>query len=243
MNDIISAVQQHLTASAAQHPADCWRLLYCVQGRFALRAEQHELACSAGDMALIPPDMAYSISCADGADCLCLDLANAALAVHHPAVLQDDGNHSILHLLEDVHYLFHHGGDRRDLLLPAYGQLLAQHVNCRRPASPRTQVVEEIAQSIQQNFANPNYELDELLRSAPYCYDYLCRLFRQEMHTTPHKYLTDLRLQCAAGILRAGGASITEAARMSGYLDPLYFSRMFKKKFGVSPREYGRNAK
>jgi len=110
-----------------------------------------------------------------------------------------------------------------------------------RAVSPRNLLVEEIAQSILRNYPNPNFDLDGVLKSAPYCYDYLCRLFRNEMHTTPHKYLANLRLQTAADILRiATGKSITEVARMCGYQDPLYFSRMFKKKYGVSPREYAR---
>lgn len=243
MNDIISATQQLHTATATRHQHDSWEMLYCTQGACSLVFEALTLPCGAGDMVIIPPDMPHSLVSHGDAECIHLNVGNAALALRQPAVLHDDGNHSLLHIFEDAHYLFHSGAEHRAALLPAYGQLLSQHVSCRRASSPRSQVVEEIAQSIAQNYANPHYELDALLRSAPYCYDYLCRLFRQEMNTTPHKYLSNLRLQTAADILRTGGSSITEAARMCGYQDPLYFSRMFKKKFGVSPREYGKNAK
>lgn len=242
MNDVISA-SQLLASSAARHQHNNWEMLYCKQDACSLVIENGALSFSAGDMAIIPPDTPHSLVSQGMTECICLNIADAALALRQVAVLHDDENQSLLHIFEDVHYLFHSGSEHRTVLLPAYGQLLAQHVSCRRAASPRSQVVEEIAQSIMQNYANPNYELDELLRSAPYCYDYLCRLFRQEMHTTPHKYLANLRLQTAADILRAGGSSITEAARMCGYQDPLYFSRMFKKKYGVSPREYGKNMK
>ena len=242
MNDIISTTQL-IACAAARHQHDSWEMLYCVQGSCSIAFENSTVSCYAGDTAVIPPDLPHSLIGQDEMECLCLLVTDAALALRQVTVLHDDENRSLLHIFEDVHYLFHSGSEHRTALLPAYGQLLAQHVSCRRPSSPRSQVVEEIAQSIIQNYANPNYELDELLRSAPYCYDYLCRLFRQEMHTTPHKYLANLRLQTAADILRAGGSSITEAARMCGYHDPLYFSRMFKKKFGVSPREYGKNAK
>ena len=243
MNDIISAMQQLHTATAARHQHDSWEMLYCIRGACSLDFEAATLPCSAGDMVIIPPDMPHSLVSQGDAVCILLHISDAALALRQPAVLHDDGIHSLVHIFEDAHYLFHSGAEHRAALLPAYGQLLAQHVSCRRASSPRSQVVEEIAQSIAQNYANPHYELDALLRSAPYCYDYLCRLFRQEMNTTPHKYLSNLRLQTAADILRTGGSSITEAARMCGYQDPLYFSRMFKKKFGVSPREYGKNAK
>ena len=84
------------------------------------------------------------------------------------------------------------------------------HQQSPRLRPPRSLLVEEIAQNIVQNYANPHYDLEALLKSAPYCYDYLCRLFRQELHTTPHKYLASLRLQSAADILRTGSSISTE---------------------------------
>lgn len=244
MNDVILAELQQSAAASAPHQHDCWELHYCTsgEGRFVL-ADGPELLCRKGDIVVIPPETSHHhIGTADAA-CICLYIANATLALHQPALVSDDENASLLHLFSDMYYLFRSGTEHRTALLPTYGQLIAQHISVRRPASPRNLLVEEIAQSIVQNYANPNYELDELLRSAPYCYDYLCRLFRQELHTTPHKYLTDLRLQAAADLLRgSSGSSITEIARMCGYHDPLYFSRMFKKKYTVSPREYARHS-
>lgn len=243
MNDIISATRQLFTAPAPRHQHDSWELLYCLHGSCSISAETADLLCGPGSMVILPPEIPHSLISQDSAECILLNIADTALALRQPAVLQDEDHRPLQHIFEDALCLFHSGAEYSAVLLSAYGQLLAQHVSCRRASSPRSQVVEEIAQSIVQNFANPNYELDELLRSAPYCYDYLCRLFRQEMHTTPHKYLANLRLQTAADILRAGSSSITETARMCGYHDPLYFSRMFKKKFGVSPREYGKKTK
>ena len=62
------------------------------------------------------------------------------------------------------------------------------------------------------------------------------------MGTTPHKYLTNLRLQAAADTLCScyNNGNITEVAHMCGFHNPLYLSRLFKKKYGVSPREYYR---
>ena len=74
----------------------------------------------------------------------------------------------------------------------------------------------------------------------PYCSDYLCRLFREEMHTTPGRFLTDLRLQRAADLLLSDGerTAVSEIARQCGFRDPLYFSRMFKKRYQASPSRY-----
>lgn len=243
MNDIVSAVQHQLTPTIPRHQNDSWEMFYCTQGSAKFIFDDLELTYRAGDVIVIPPDTPHAHILSEGAGSVCLNITNATLAFRYPAVFQDDGNQSLLHLFRDAHYLFHSDAEYRAALLPAYGQLLSQHVNSRRASSPRSLLVEEIAQNIVQNYTNPNYELDELLKSAPYCYDYLCRLFRQELNTTPHKYLANLRLQAAADILRAGSSgSVTEIARMCGYHDPLYFSRMFKKKYGVSPREYAKQS-
>ncbi len=239
MNEIVFAGTP--TGRGGSHIHEEWELLYCTGGEGRLAFSDVELICRSGDLIAIPPGMAHTPLKTGPHEGICLRIANATLTFRYPMVLHDDANCSLLHLMQDTIWLFHSDADYRAALLPAYGHLLAQHVSSRRASSPRNQMVEEIAQNIVQNYANPNYELDALLKSAPYCYDYLCRLFRQELHTTPNKYLMDLRLQSAADLLRGGtGRSITEIARMCGYNDPLYFSRMFKKRYGVSPREYGK---
>ncbi len=57
---------------------------------------------------------------------------------------------------------------------------------------------------------------------------------------TPLQYLNDRRLQTAAAMLRSqyNDGNVTEVARQCGFREPLYFSRMFKKKYGLSPSYY-----
>ena len=59
---------------------------------------------------------------------------------------------------------------------------------------------------------------------------------------TPHRYLTNLRLQAAADMLSSeyNDNSISYVALQCGFRNPLYFSRLFKKKYGVAPSEYVR---
>jgi AraC-like DNA-binding protein len=66
------------------------------------------------------------------------------------------------------------------------------------------------------------------------------RMF-QKIGTTPAKWLEERRLEAIAKELRTSGKSgrlITNIAYSYGYNDPSHFSRVFKKRFGVSPRKY-----
>ena len=67
---------------------------------------------------------------------------------------------------------------------------------------------------------------------------YFRRLFKEEYGVSPQKYIIDLRIQNAVGLISAGYYSLNEIAYMSGYNDYKYFSVEFKKKMGISPSEY-----
>lgn len=72
---------------------------------------------------------------------------------------------------------------------------------------------------------------------------YVCRLFQQRLSMSPYRYLTDLRMRKACRLLRSQLLGIAEIARSVGYLDPLLFSRMFKRTVGLSPSAYREKAK
>lgn len=67
---------------------------------------------------------------------------------------------------------------------------------------------------------------------------YFRRLFKNEFGISPQKYIINLRIQNAAGLISTGYYSLKEVAYMSGYSDYKYFSVEFKKAMGVSPSEY-----
>lgn len=64
------------------------------------------------------------------------------------------------------------------------------------------------------------------------------RLFTASYHTTPGNYILSLRMQHAGALLKNTTQSISEVAFQSGFNDSNYFSRQFRKFYGVTPREY-----
>ncbi len=69
-------------------------------------------------------------------------------------------------------------------------------------------------------------------------YRQFCRLFRRHMGHSPHEYLLLCRMRKAAGELLAEGSSVKAVAMRAGYDDPAQFSRLFKRKIGMSPRKF-----
>ena len=71
---------------------------------------------------------------------------------------------------------------------------------------------------------------------------YLYRLFCKKCGKTPKEYITDVRMKNAADMLQNGTAQVKLIAYSVGFEDPLYFSKVFKKHFGVSPKCYIKNS-
>ncbi len=62
--------------------------------------------------------------------------------------------------------------------------------------------------------------------------------FRTYTGMTPQQYITDIRVAKAKELLSYSSFNISEIASIVGYDNPFYFSRIFKKNTGQSPREY-----
>lgn len=58
----------------------------------------------------------------------------------------------------------------------------------------------------------------------------------------PREFFTMIRLKRAEQLLKESGLTITEIAYQVGFKDPSHFSKLFKKQFGVSPREFIKNS-
>lgn len=66
----------------------------------------------------------------------------------------------------------------------------------------------------------------------------LIRMFRRAFGRTPVGYLLELRLERAAGELRNTRFPVSEIAMRCGFPDSNYFTRLFHRRYGVSPRAF-----
>lgn len=62
--------------------------------------------------------------------------------------------------------------------------------------------------------------------------------FKQEFNTSIHKYLTDLRINKSCDYLINSNLSIQQIAELTGFNDPNYFSKVFKKSLDITPKQY-----
>ena len=85
---------------------------------------------------------------------------------------------------------------------------------------------------------NTNLKVKNLAKKLNISPEYFIRLFRGEVHTTPHRYFNHLKISAATGYLTATDKSIKEIAHILGFDNQFSFSAIFKKYIGISPSEY-----
>ena len=96
----------------------------------------------------------------------------------------------------------------------------------------------DIISFINQNIDKP-ISIDEIARHFFWSRSYLMHYFKKKTGLTLGNYITDKRLYLAQKSLKQG-FSVSEACVHSGYHDYQTFYKAFRKKFGISPSEYGK---
>jgi AraC-like DNA-binding protein len=93
---------------------------------------------------------------------------------------------------------------------------------------------------IDHKFAS-QIDVEQLADHCGCCRATLFRLFHRHLDTTPGEYMLARRIQAAKEMLSQTNLPVGRIAELSGITDRYYFSRLFRKKTGITPTGY-RNA-
>lgn len=99
------------------------------------------------------------------------------------------------------------------------------------------QSIQWLIRQMETNYYDP-LDLTALAKQVHLNPSYLVRAFKSEAGVTPMHYLNKLRLSAAVSYLANTDMGIQQIAESTGFNSIHYFSRLFKQKFGSSPREW-----
>jgi len=231
--------------------------MYCVGGKGWLRFENAEYVVGTGQIAIVLPGQPHSYGSSEEAPWSIYWCHAAGTAAERIAALTVTRNASAVANVSDHARLaglfreiideLEHGYGPPHLLAAslALGHLLGcVYAENGQPesvpsAAMRTRRVAAYLRELPQG----PVRLSELARMANLSISHFSAIFRREFGFSPLNYLLRARMLRACELLDTTGGSVKQISGAVGFADPLYFSRMFRCIYGVSPMQHRSVAK
>lgn len=191
--------------------------------------------------AVIPPLTEYAVDRA----AVIITVEKAVLPFKEITVIEDKRG-EVYKIAEQAQIYINSQLPKKQLVLSALGGLLVAFATAFAEEIKYSPVTETVRAEILNNLSNVTFSLEAAIKKLPLNYDYVRKLFQKEVGVTPLEFLTRERMQLAKNLLQSGitnqysGYTVSQIAEACGFSEPLYFSRVFKKYYGVSPTEYSK---
>ncbi len=141
--------------------------------------------------------------------------------------------------------------DARELLARAANLIRSRRVLRERFAAAITVPASELAVNpldqdfltralahVEKHLTDAQLSVDQLADALGTSRTQLNRKLRALVNQSSNQFIQSVRLQRAVQLLRQDGATVKEVAYSCGFSSPGYFSKVFRKEFGVAPGEY-----
>ena len=241
MNDLLTVEKYNLREATPRSKGEFTVICFIGKGKLVCgKAGEDCTDISAGEVAVIPPlTPHYAVG-----EVLQAVLGTALLPVKGVTVLHGQYASDVLGAVESAHGFSKRGGAHEHAVLSAFGNLICTLIVASVYRNGFSPAVKSVIDDIESHVGDAGYSLENSIRSLPLNYDYVRKLFKKEVGTTPHEYLMRARMERARSILLSGVSNrysdytVSQIAEACGFSEPLYFSRVFKKYFGVAPTYY-----
>ena len=117
---------------------------------------------------------------------------------------------------------------------------LEERVDDIRLKSPDEKLLEKIMDCIRKNITNSDLNIDMISDEVGISRVHLHRKMKELTGQTPHDFIRSIRLKKAAQLLAEKGMNVTEVMYACGFANSASFSTIFRKYYGMSPRDYMR---
>jgi len=223
------------------HCHDAWEIIASVSGEGFVDFDDRRLPFNEMTVLCIPPGVKHSKHATEGCIDLWMLFSDFPADKGRAMIISDDENRNILNVMNIMFSMFHSENPSKQAIVNSLLESITEMIISRTDKHPPDRRIENIKNEIMQNFHNPDFSLTKCLEAYGYCADHMRRIFTDAVGTSPVEYLTDTRIKAAKQLLENSDISdntISKICELSGYSDIGYFSKVFKKKTGLTPSEY-----
>lgn len=231
MNDLVYAFSGTLSGEAKAFE------IFIPDDGGEIRCDKNAHLFRAGDVIALPPNSVYECTPVKG---ICAGLERVISPVKTIEIFPDV-NGCIRLCAEQALYF---SEKKFPAVLSALGGLIVNTMNCSLHPSGFSPVVAKLYSEIINGVPDCMFSLEDCISKLPLNYDYVRKTFKAEVGETPQRFLLSERMKLAKNLILSGISnkyspySVSQIAEACGYSEPLYFSRVFKKYYGVSPSEF-----
>jgi DNA-binding response OmpR family regulator len=104
--------------------------------------------------------------------------------------------------------------------------------------SPDEKLLERVMTAINHNLNNADLSVDKIADEVGISRVHLHRKMKELTGQTPHDFIRNIRMKKAATLLASADMNVSEVMYACGFSNAASFSTVFKKMYGMSPREY-----
>lgn len=123
------------------------------------------------------------------------------------------------------------------VFLSNYFERIINFIQVNKVSSAR-HIAEKCIKLIEQNISSQELSVKWLSEQIYINDNYLSRIFHKEIGMPLIKFIIQKRMQLAKNYLDRGYTNLGQISSLVGFTDPLYFSKCFKKQYGISPSLY-----
>lgn len=229
-------------AYCATHAHSQWELVMCLRGTATLRVGAQEIAFTQGTIVCQPPHVPHEITGTQTYQDMHVRVEGFVPPCQSPVpVFFDDAEKRFFTLMRMLYEAFVKREPNSERLVSALWDSLYQLMVSWSQGRIELPMVSALLREMALNLSNHHFDLAAHIRQSGYSADHFRRRFKRETGSTPAAYLIALRIEHARRMLDLpdhGGYTIKQISQLSGFADPYYFSTMFKKALGCSPRAY-----
>lgn len=157
-----------------------------------------------------------------------------------PYIKNGNSNYNVIQDFNKLLETFSLSKNLKDQKCACYLERILLSISENLTDSDKTLSLEKSLSHLHANFTK-HIEIPTLSKMENLSNSHYVALFRKKFGKSPNKYIIDLRLSYACDMLANTDKPIKEIAEKVGYIDPYFFSSLFKKHLGVSPKTYRKN--
>lgn len=122
-------------------------------------------------------------------------------------------------------------------LQEAYSSIYNGIIEQRKKRNCDSSLMDHIIEYVEKNY-NRNISLNDVAAELHFNYSYLSHYFNTQSSINFKEYLNNIRIGKAKRLLIECDLSISDICFQTGFADPAYFSRVFRKITGLTPTDY-----